>query len=150
MGKKSLSEYRFAFWADDAGCPVDDELVDAAEAVATALEKAGAKVDRKARPHGLDISQNVKLWITLNEANQAAKAAKKGKELGGKVTLTDYRKAQDQRELLRTSWEAFFDDFDFLICPSYPCPAFKKQEVEPDFVKRRLKWTKHGKELEVP
>lgn len=146
--KGRLSEHRVAIWADDVLCPVDDELVRAAETVARALEKAGARVDRKARPRDFDPEENRKMWITLTEANAAVKAGAQGK--GVKASLTEYRMAQEKRELVRNSWESFFDEFDCLVCPSYPVPAFEKIEAEHDFRKRTLKLTKDGKESTIP
>ena len=47
---KRLSEARIAFWSDDDASPVDRATSDMMEMVAARLEKAGATIDRYARP----------------------------------------------------------------------------------------------------
>merc|ERR1711990_1063488 len=55
--KRSLKEYKVAVWSDDVMSPVDDALVAGAENVAGRLEKAGALVNRTARP-AFDLKEN--------------------------------------------------------------------------------------------
>ena len=46
----TLSEFRVGAWLDDEDFPGDSQVVDALDAAVTALEAAGVRVDRRARP----------------------------------------------------------------------------------------------------
>jgi amidase len=145
--KQSLGEYRVAIWADDAAAPVHDDLVDAAEKVAAAFERSGAKVSRTARPD-YDFSttrENTKVYFMLTAAANTLSDEPPLRE----VSLKEYRVAQEEREEIRASWERFFQDWDILICPSHCTPAFTKDESEPKR-NRLLSQRKNGRDFEIP
>jgi len=120
-------------------------MLGAAEAVARALENAGASVDRHARPKGFDAAANVQTYIALTAANRAAE----GEDVSGRVSLNEHVRAERERERTRDAWERFFDDFDVLICPSYPTPAFLKDEADVPLSKKRVRLVRDGKEGEL-
>mmetsp|Transcript_110573 Transcript_110573/g.323539 ORF Transcript_110573/g.323539 Transcript_110573/m.323539 type:complete len:482 (-) Transcript_110573:96-1541(-) len=143
--KFSLGEFRVAFWADDACCPVDDELREAAEGLARKLEEAGASVDRRARPEGFDPASNVKMYISLTAVNRA----NRGEDVSHRTSLNDYARALQEQQGVRDAWESFFDEFDVLICPSYPTSAFLKDEADLPMSQKRVKLVRDGKEAEI-
>src|SRR5262249_15825766 len=59
-----LSDYRGGAWLGDAAWPVDEEIRASLEAAADALERAGATVDRTARPD-VDFVEAAKLGAQL-------------------------------------------------------------------------------------
>jgi amidase len=160
--KTSLKQYKIAIWADDPSCRVHDDLTAAAERVACALERCGATVNRTARPD-LDTQKNVRTYFKLTAANAAVGMTDEDEEThlrespaAHHVSLREYRQAQEDRERIRLSWEAFFDTdqggFDVLICPSYSTPAFTKDErfSGMERTKRMLHTVIDGEEKQVP
>jgi len=143
--KKSLSEYRVAVWSDDVAAPVDDDLVQACETVASAFEKAGAFVDRTARPDYNFTMKNFKMYFTLTAAANTLNDEPAVRE----VTLKEYRLALEEREEIRASWERFFEQYDVLICPSHSTPAFIKDESEPKTA-RTLACQRNGSTVQLP
>ena len=145
--KKTLSEYRVAVWSDEASAPVDDELVAAAEHVATSFEQRGAYVNRHARPDYNFAANNAKVYFFLTAA---ANALTNDTPLRA-VTLKEYRQALEEREEIRASWERFYADYDILIVPSHSTPAFTKDESnESNKAKRTLDMRRNGKVVQVP
>jgi len=125
--KRRLAEYKVAVWATDENAPVHYELVDAAGRVARVLEERGAVVSRTARP-ALDTKVNLDTYLGLVAFNDALARAPGER---ADVTLPGYRHATEERELVREAWEAFFGEWDVLIVPSHPTPAFPKDETMP-------------------
>jgi amidase len=59
-----LTDFRVAAWLDDPACPVQGEVVEVMERAVRALEAAGVKVDRRARP-AIDFTETSDLGIEL-------------------------------------------------------------------------------------
>ena len=126
--KMTLADHRVALWCEGGAAAgkkycVDDDVAAAAERVAVMLEARGATVDRRARPD-FAIETNLDTFKALFAANHAAGPA----EYTGPVTLQAYRRAKDAQQRIRAAWTAFFASYDILVCPSYPSPAFLKDE----------------------
>ena len=62
--KTSLRQYRFAIWADDPVCPVDEETKAAVQMVVQALRRAGVSVSEFARPK-FKSDEMLRLYLTL-------------------------------------------------------------------------------------
>jgi amidase len=145
-----LSELRAAVWLDEPACPVDAEMRGLLERAADALERAGAKLDRKARP-AVDFREAVDTYLTLlmpimsltfpeavYEQLAAAGEARPAQPPGVTAASTramaarhrDWLRAHERRERMRARWAEFFRDFDVLLCPVMLTPAFPHDERE--------------------
>ncbi len=159
---KALKDYRVACWLDDPYCPVQGALRDKLEDMADALEKAGVKVDRKARP-SFSMERSHDIYFSLLAAVAAAGLppqtfSQLGKALPllkiaakfGMVpeALADYAQGATQqakewiekneaRAHLRASWDTFFKDYDIVLMPVLPTNAFP-HVTKGSVVKRKL------------
>jgi amidase len=141
-----ISDYRVALWLEDPACPVDSEMRGLIERAADALEAAGAKVDRSARPN-IDFVEASRLGMRLiSVATSVGLSAEKIEELAeashGAATLVQrhhtWLERQRQRTEIRAAWTVFFTSFDALLCPVTIAPAFPHQ-TEGTWATRRLK-----------
>jgi Asp-tRNA(Asn)/Glu-tRNA(Gln) amidotransferase A subunit family amidase len=53
-------------------------------------------------------------------------------EAGRAATASDYLDAQEQRRAFTESWERFFEEYDVLLAPSLPIPAFTTEVTGPE------------------
>ncbi|MEM1187696.1 MAG: amidase [Pseudomonadota bacterium] len=153
----SPSELRVAVWADDPFCPVENSVREHIEAAAETLTQLGASVDATARP-AIDFEANhvnyVQLFMSVLSADmprsvhdsaRAAVAAADPEDMrepllqmrGISLSLNDWRRQDDIRQRTRLAWEAFFEDFDVLLCPCVHVPAFR-HDPNPDLQARHL------------
>ncbi len=151
------SELRVAVWADDPYCPVENSVREHIEAAAEALAQLGASVDDAARP-AVDFEANhinyVQLFMSVlgvdmprsvHESARAMVAAADPDDMsepllqmrGVALSLNEWRRQDDIRQHTRLAWEAFFDDFDVLLCPCVHVPAFP-HDPNPDLQARHL------------
>jgi amidase len=152
-----LGELRAAAWLDEPACPVDAEMRGLLERAADQLVKAGARIDREARPD-VDFREAVDTYVTLlmpimslvfpdAQAAQLARAADQvPADTPGLLAASaraqglrhrDWLRAHERRERIRARWADFFRDFDVLLCPVMLTPAFVQDESE--FAGRRLR-----------
>lgn len=139
-----LSDLRVAVWPTDELAPVASEVADRVVMVAETLAKLGATVSDQARP-AFDVAEAHKNYQTLltsvmtaamtdeqvAEAQAAADALDPADDSIGAVQARatvlphrDWIRTNTQREKLRLAWSAFFEDWDILLCPQMPTPAF--------------------------
>jgi len=139
-----LGAFRVGVWLDEPACPIDAEMRGVLERAADALERAGAKLDRKARPE-LDFREAVDVYVallmpvmslTFEEPlyrQVAAAGDQVPAEANGLLAASarayasrhrDWLVAHERREHMRARWAAFFRDFDVLLCPVMLTPAF--------------------------
>jgi amidase len=152
----SLADYRVAVWSDDPAYPVAAEVRERVEAAGDALERAGARVSREARPE-LELFDVVRLRHRLLDgirsrsvdpeqlaaAAERARTAPPGRDDRGTRSdrgLTqlhrDWLLADERRTELRARWDAFFRDWDVLLCPAVQVPAIlhdRRPEAERTF-----------------
>ena len=154
---RGASHLRVAVWADDEFCPVEREIADHIGRAADALEGLGAHVDRNARPD-VDARTNhvnyVQLLMSVMGAWMPAELRAEAREMVAAADSDDMSEpllqmrgiALDHRSWLtqneirqrtRVAWEAFFRDYDVLLCPCTHVPAFA-HDHEPDMHQRRL------------
>ncbi|MEQ9638789.1 MAG: amidase [Alphaproteobacteria bacterium] len=152
-----LGDFRVAVWADDPLAPVDAAVADHIETVAQLLEKAGAKVDRAARPD-YDTAAAHQTYLTLLfgivTAREPAEAFEQARHdvaaladddrsiqamttRGRVLHYRDWLGANEFRTQVRWAWHRFFGDHDVVIAPISTTPAFK-HDHEPDQTKRTL------------
>ncbi len=151
------SHLRVAVWADDAFCPVEKSIAEHIESAARTLEGLGAHVDRQARP-SVDPTANhinyTQLMLSVigadmpDEVRQMAKdmvAAADPEDMTEPLLqmrgiALDHRAWLQQNEIrqrTRVAWEAFFRDYDVLLCPCTHVPAFP-HDHHPDMQARNL------------
>ena len=139
-----LGAFRVGAWLDEAACPVDQEMRGVLERAVDALERAGAKVERKARPE-VDFRAAVEAYVALlipqlsltlpdavYETLAAAGAAIPADTPGPLASAArayalrqrEWLRVHEERERMRARWAAFFRDFDVLLCPVMLTPAF--------------------------
>lgn len=147
---QQLSDYRVAVWPEAAFAPVSSEVSARVQAVAECLARAGATVSDSARPQ-LDINKTMETYYALlwgvmaagvsDEVHAARKAelaalppgedSPRAKQI--RYAVADHRdwvKHHHRRFRIRQAWEAFFDNWDILICPQMPTAAFKHDHSE--------------------
>jgi amidase len=149
-GPQSLRGLRVAVWSDDTQCPVSAEVRGRVEAVATACRDAGATVDDGARPD-FDSSHSHETYQNLLQATMAARMPEESYESLKKYVETldpsdqsrtttvlraqvasfrDWRRHNEARSHLRWKWHEFFGNYDVVLMPIMPIPAFPHDHGE--------------------
>lgn len=157
-------ELTIACWFDDDFCPVEAENVKLMENAADALEKAGAKVIRDARPEGFDFAHAFEVYFLMLNAivtqgmpqhvldmmkDVAEKASPDDKShlalqcRGAWLTMHEWSMLSEMRAQMRARWAEFFETYDAVLMPPVPVAAFEHDHT-PSFHDRRL--TINGKE----
>ena len=152
----SLKEYRIAAWLGDPAAPIDDSIYGPLSAACDALEKAGCRVDRNARP-AFDTGRAFALYLMLlygvmgadlKPASRAAMAERAARlapdDFSASACLTrgmvmshaEWIRLDSERQAMRAAWADFFRDYDVLLCPAHWLPAFPHDQ-SPDFLGRR-------------
>lgn len=142
--KNKLEDFRVALWADTKHYPVDPGYLNAVHAFADDLRRAGVTIDDKARPE-IDPDESNETYIATlfgmwggglsEEAFQGYIRASVGLDPADKSwparigraaaqSLRDWDRLQEKRAKIRRAWEAFFRDYDVLLCPVMVTPAF--------------------------
>ena len=112
----ALGELRVALWSDDSAAPVDGEISDRVAAVGERLTRLGATVSDSARPAGLDSTEYQETYQSLLYA-----------VVGGPVGNVDHQswlRLHGRRGGYRMQWQAFFRDWDVVLCPVMATDAF--------------------------
>jgi amidase len=147
---RRLEAFRVAAWLDDPAARIDTEMRDLLEAATATLERAGAKVDRHARPE-VDLAEAIETYVTLLSPVMSLtfpeEVARQMAQVGDQVPddapglipasarayavrHRDWLRAHERREAIRARWAAFFGDFDVLLCPVMLTPAFPLDDSE--------------------
>jgi amidase len=147
---RRLEAFRVAAWLDDPAARIDTEMRDLLEAATATLERAGAKVDRHARPE-VDLAEAIETYVTLLSPIMSLtfpeEVARQMAQVGDQVPddapglipasarayavrHRDWLRAHERREAIRARWAAFFGDFDVLLCPVMLTPAFPLDDSE--------------------
>ncbi len=141
---KDLNELRVAIWATDEMAPVSGEIQARAHAVAEVLAEAGATVSDTARPdfdkafaqaNYRTLLASVMTAAMTPEQVAAAQAvvdnldpADTSQEaVSARAAVLSHRewiRSNTKREKLRLAWQAFFEDWDILVCPQMATTAF--------------------------
>ena len=140
----SLEDFRVAIWPTDEMCEVDTEIADRAIALGDSLRKFGARVSNSSRPQ-FDFARGHVTYLSLLNsimgsslspdqwaAAQAAAEANDPADKLNRAVVTrsivsshrEWLSHNNERERLRYVWRDFFTDWDILICPQTPTPAF--------------------------
>ncbi|MCP5184235.1 MAG: amidase [Pseudomonadales bacterium] len=153
--KTSLAEYRVAIMPTHELAPVSAEMADRVQKIGETLARLGAKVSDKARP-AVDLAAafdtyNSLLWGVMAAGlsdEEKAENRRRRAAIGQPDSIGDrlaHYSVQEHGEWLvhnnrrfhlRRAWEAFFADWDILICPQMPTDAFPHDHG--DYLERTL------------
>lgn len=151
-----LRGFRIAALFDDPHCPVDPEVRERLETVAEFLQKAGARVDRTARPFD-SLEEIVELYslmlapimasglppasIEALEEWAAAEAPYDPRMRFARGAVQSHRtwlSRHEQRVRLQHRMRAFFSDYDVFLSPVVPVAAIAHDD-HPDFYGRQIR-----------
>jgi len=142
--RQSLRDYRVAAWLSEPMAPIDTEIAGLLENLVTSLSRAGVTVNREARPT-FSFEDSLRVYLRLLNAaissglppEQFANLTKRAKELPAddqslsaitvrSMTMPhrEWIAENEIRTRLRYGWAEFFKNFDVLLCPVVPVPAF--------------------------
>jgi amidase len=157
------TDLRVAVWATDDAFPTCAAVRERIESAADALQAAGARVDRRARPDlSLVEAERVAfaLWVAAGasdldddafanllvqaEATDPADDSRAARRVRA-VTARhrDWQRLDAERRRLQRAWAAFFADIDVLLCPVSPvvAPLHDPEPAKVDSIDRRLQRT---------
>ena len=126
---EDVADLRVAAWLDDPFCPVDSKVLAVMNSAVDQLEASGVKVDRSARPD-IDPAQASALgmWLVGAAIVQSMPPENlEGVETEIATPNSSHRRwldMNDERELVREQWAAFFADYDAVIMPIAFVPPF--------------------------
>lgn len=139
-----LSGYRVAAWIGEDGHPLDDTVRTLLDGAVGELRRAGVAVDERARPQVPFLSAVELYWKLLipivsswmlpdnDEIYHAIAAASADDDTqplafyarNATQSHHEWMRSNEQRERMCAQWADFFRDFDVLLCPVTPVPAF--------------------------
>jgi amidase len=139
-----LRQYRVAAWVGETGRPLDDEVTGLLDRAIGTLRRAGVAVDPRARPAVPFLSAVEVFWKLLIpivsdgmpaeqlEMLRTIAAGPTADDLDPLVFFArcatqshqDWLRTNEQRERMCVRWAEFFHNFDVLLCPVTPVPAF--------------------------
>ena len=142
-GFAEMADLRVAVWANEDIAPVSAETVERVQRVAEAFARLGATVSDSARPD-FDVRKASLVYQNLLTAvmssGQPTSHIEKMRELVATLDPADsspdaivarasvmshreWIRHDFRRERLRRAWDAFFRDWDVLVCPQFAVPA---------------------------
>ncbi len=144
-GFERIADLRVAVWRNEDIAPVSAETAGRVDRVAEAFAKLGATVSDTARPD-FDIRKAHVVYQNLLTAvmssGQPASRIEKIREhvatldpadmsadaIAARASVMSHRdwiRHDFRRERLRRAWDAFFRDWDVLVCPQFAVPAIR-------------------------
>lgn len=145
---EDLKDLKVAVWATDDMSPVSKETEQRVLDVAKCFEKAGSTVAYDARPD-FDIKKSHITYQNLltavmssaqpesfvEETRRKVSSLEAGDQSieavvtrAGIMMHRDWIRHNFRREKLRSAWDAFFKEWDVLICPQFNTPAFEHDQ----------------------
>lgn len=141
--RDSLAGLKVAVWATDKLAPVAKETEARVLKVAQQLEQSGAIIDTTARPNfdtqkaHLTYESLLTAVMSSAQAPEAVEAAKQAVQAldpadesrdavvarASVMMHRDWLRHNFRREKLRKAWDAFFEEWDVLLCPQFNVPA---------------------------
>jgi amidase len=154
-----LAGFRVAAWLDDEAAPVDGEVHALLHRAASAAEKAGASVDRAARPEvsfgelvdiffqtvfavttaGMPAAmhQMADQFVAENPQPEPGEAPMSVLLRAMAMRHRDWIGLHERRERARAAWARFFAGYDVVLAPAAPVAAFPHLQDD-DFVSRTI------------
>jgi amidase len=146
--KKSIADFRVAILPTHEHAPVATEIADRVQSIGDTLAKLGATVSDGALPD-IDFDESFEIYSSLlwgvmaqsmSEEEKDALRATRGQSGDGSIASDFERFAiqehgewltfSNQRYRLRQQWDAFFNEWDILICPQTATEAFPHDHGE--------------------
>jgi amidase len=148
----SLRGYRVAAWLEDAAFPVEAEVAERLQATVDALRRAGVRVE-DARPDFSLTEMHASYHKVFDPvilsgspasvmAQFEAAAATQSDDpliITARNTVSRHYQwiaANEERMQLRAKLARFFDNYDVLLCPITPVPAFQHDHSKPQFLRK--------------
>jgi len=114
----SLRGLRVAAWIDEPALEIDAVMARVLHQAVDAVEAAGARVDRSARPN-IDVAA---AW--RDGARLIGAAVSVSDEVDHTSSHRSWLLAHRRRAVLRAAWAELFEQVDVLLCPVTLVPAF--------------------------
>jgi amidase len=123
-------------WIDEPGAPIDPEVLGLLRNAADSISDAGAKIE-STHPD-VSFAEQRDLFIQMIIAAIAPTMAHNDPNAdAGSGTHLAFLRAEERREVLRSKWADWFNDYDALLCPVLQVPAFP-HDHSGDFMSRTL------------
>jgi amidase len=150
-----LKDFRVLLIDTHPLCPTANSVADALDRLAGRLSASGCTVSRMS-PRLPDLAQSARLYVELllaffspdlpADARHGAEAAAKAlapddeslaacRLRGLTISHPDWVHANRIRAGMRQQWQGLFQDFDVVLCPAMPTPAFP-QDRSPQLTRR--------------
>ncbi|MEE2776016.1 MAG: amidase [Acidobacteriota bacterium] len=144
---KALSDFKVAAWIDDDFCPLASEVSTLLNRAVDEVERAGAAVDRHARPdfefayaNGV-FSQLIGAAMcggySLKDIEKLAADIESGNTItGAENAVLRHRawlSANERRLQMRRKWFEFFKSYDVVLMPVSPTTAIPHDHSEPQW-----------------
>jgi len=147
--KTELRQFKVALMLEDRNSDVDQSVRYLLQRLAEHLRRNKVRVDDKARP-AVDFDEQQRIYIKLlraatsgrqTDAEFQANLAIAGKLAPGDesyyarmmrantLSHRDWLAANEARNKMRLAWDAFFQDYDLLLCPAAATAAFPHDHV---------------------
>eukprot|EP00413_Alexandrium_margalefii_P026038 CAMPEP_0204567302 /NCGR_PEP_ID=MMETSP0661-20131031/36526_1 /ASSEMBLY_ACC=CAM_ASM_000606 /TAXON_ID=109239 /ORGANISM="Alexandrium margalefi, Strain AMGDE01CS-322" /LENGTH=226 /DNA_ID=CAMNT_0051575203 /DNA_START=16 /DNA_END=696 /DNA_ORIENTATION=- len=111
------SALRCAAWMENEGFHVDRDCYGLLCAAVDALEAAGASVDRSGRPFADgEVKKHIQTFASIFDMHNGSNTKP--------WTYREYTAMSVKRNFIKEAWEDFFRDYDVLLCPVLPIPAY--------------------------
>lgn len=147
--KKKLSDFKVAVLLTDPNAEVDDSVQALLSKLASFLSRSKVEVSRKARP-AFDTAELNDVYIRILRAatsgrmpddvyRQAVKDAAglpagdmsyfAQMQRGNALAHREWLRLNEKRHKMRLAWDAFFDDYDLMLCPVAVSAAFPHDQA---------------------
>ncbi|MBS0521005.1 MAG: amidase [Proteobacteria bacterium] len=147
--KKKLGEFKVAVLLSDPNAEVDQSVQDQIQKLADFLAKAGAVVSDTARP-GFDTAELNDVYIRLLRAATSARMSDAvyrqavsdaatlpaddmsyfaQMQRGNSLPHRTWLQLNEKRHRMRLAWDAFFQDYDLMLCPVAVSAAFPHDQA---------------------
>ncbi len=125
---------RIGIWFEQAGMPIDTQVLALLHTAAEQLRAAGALVD-VAHPAVDFDEQNSIFFQLIGAAISPSLPDELAHAMAG--SHRDWLTAQQRRTELQAIWADWFTEYDILLCPVWPTPAFAHSQAG-DFITRTV------------
>ncbi len=149
--KKKLRDFKVAVLLSDANAEVDQSVQDELQKLADFLGKRKAKVDDKARP-AFDTAELNDVYVRLLRAATSGRLPETAyreamrdaaalpdddmsyfaqMQRGNSLPHRTWLQLNEKRHRMRLAWDAFFEDYDLMLCPVSVTAAFPHDHKDP-------------------
>ena len=149
--KKKLRDFKVAVVLDDKNAEVDHSVQGEIQKLADFLAKKKVKVSDKARPE-IDTAEQNDVYIRMLRAATSARMPEAAwqqavsdaarlpaddmsyfaqMQRGNSLSHRTWLQLNEKRHRMRLAWDAFFEDYDILLCPVAVTTAFPHDTSDP-------------------